>query len=136
MILFCAWSGFCRRHLLIEGEIALLGEVSALWQHSIIQQLRSGRRWLKSQRVPDLEGLRERMLAIEIEFERVEQMQLEAAFENFYHSQSSDDETSLVRKNLDIYARACSIDLIQNEDLTESIIVGCEAIQESHVQQE
>ena len=130
MILLCAWSGFCRRYLLSEREIALLSEVSVLWQHSMIQQLRSGRRWLKSQKMRGAEALRERLLAIEVEAERLEQVQLEEAFENIRTAGcDSGKEISLVRKNLELYSRAFAVDTFQNEILIESIIIGCEGVQ-------
>lgn len=82
LILFALWCGARGRDLDVESLGQVEASVSA-WRHAVVEPVRSARRALKLPPeppfdVPAAEALYERMLALEIESERLQLLAMEA----------------------------------------------------------
>ena len=80
LVLFCCWIGASGRGPLASDDFARLSEAVSVWQRDVVAPMRGVRRRLK-QPPQALAGtaarsLRERVQALEIEAERIEQMAL------------------------------------------------------------
>ena len=75
LLLFCCWAG-ARGHELTKGRLNRLQEGVADWQQEVVQPLRRVRRRLKAEASDAAQDLRARLLDLEIESERLEQLRL------------------------------------------------------------
>lgn len=75
LLLFCCWAGRAG-HRLTAAELERLLGASADWQGEVVRPLRAARRWLKAEGGPAEGALRERIKALELEAERIEQDRL------------------------------------------------------------
>ncbi len=78
LLLYCCWAGACGR-VLSDAEVERLVAAVKPWRSAAVEPLRSLRRWLKDAEGarPDLAAsFRERVKALELEAERIEQQTL------------------------------------------------------------
>lgn len=78
LLFYCLWAG-ARGRPLSRAELKSLTAVVARWREEVILPLRSVRRNLKRELDDDAQDLRGRVLDLEIEAERLEQVRLLAA---------------------------------------------------------
>ena len=86
LLLALAWTGASGRGAVLMADLAILDRAGAPLRHSVVEPLRAARRWLKPVVAgrdggADLEGLRTRIKAVELEAERLVQARLEAMLE-------------------------------------------------------
>jgi uncharacterized protein (TIGR02444 family) len=72
LLLFCCWTGARGQALGPEGLARAL-EAAGPWQEGVVKPLRRARRWLKGRDGADVQALRARIKADELEAERLEQ---------------------------------------------------------------
>lgn len=73
LLLFCCWSG-SRGRSLADGELLAARRTVAPWRDNVIEPLRRARRFLKNRPVHEGVGdMRQRVLALELEAEQIEQ---------------------------------------------------------------
>lgn len=79
VLLFCCWAGH-RGHRLSAEQLGRLLDASRPWQRDIVEPLRQVRRQLKPQagESKEIEALRGRVKALELESERIAQAQLQS----------------------------------------------------------
>ena len=75
LLLFCCWAG-ARGHELSPAKLKRLAQGVAGWNAEVVQPLRAVRRRLKPEPSPEVQDLRGRLLQLEIECERQEQVRL------------------------------------------------------------
>jgi uncharacterized protein (TIGR02444 family) len=75
LLLFCCWAG-AQGHQLTTAKLKRLQQGVAGWQQEVVQPLRRVRRRLKGEPGDDAQDLRARILELEIESERQEQLRL------------------------------------------------------------
>lgn len=110
LVLFCLWHGI--RHGVMDARLcaAAVG-FAGQWGGHVVGPLRAARRWMKGRQVPDLveaalrDGLREKIKALELESERLQQQQLQAMAAGFA-AQPAHSPTQAALANLDCYLLA------------------------------
>ncbi len=75
LLLFCCWAG-ARGQKLTKTQLKRLVKSVAGWQQGVVLPLRAARRHLKGERDDDAQDLRAKLLQLEIEAERQEQLRL------------------------------------------------------------
>ena len=75
LLLFCCWAG-AQGHQLTTAKLKRLQQGVASWQEDVVQPLRRVRRRLKGEPGDDAQDLRARIIELEIESERQEQLRL------------------------------------------------------------
>jgi uncharacterized protein (TIGR02444 family) len=78
ILLFCCWAG-ARGEALGPAALARLLEAAGPWQEQVVKPLRAARRWLKGRPGAEVQALRARIEADELEAERLEQALLAEA---------------------------------------------------------
>jgi uncharacterized protein (TIGR02444 family) len=106
ILLFCCWAG-ARGHALTKGKIKRLQEGVADWQQEVVRPLRRVRRRLKSEPSDSAQDLRARLLDLEIESERLEQLRLV----DLVPLDSEHPEPRMAGENLRLYLTQRKIDL-------------------------
>jgi uncharacterized protein (TIGR02444 family) len=106
LLLFCAWLAVARRVLLSDRDIATMNAHVERWRETAVRPLRAARRGIKA--LPqavlgEVEQLRKRIAAIELEAEQIEQAML---FEQF-RELGQPDHAEAVRTILEANLRAC-----------------------------
>jgi uncharacterized protein (TIGR02444 family) len=111
LLLYCCWSG-ARGVRLSAAELALLIDAVRAWQTEVVRRLRAVRRFLKaggSGAPPDqAEALRQRVAAVELDAEHMEQLLLAAAIDP-PDGRDGAGTAEVAARNLAAYARAVGL---------------------------
>ena len=102
LLLFCAWIG-TRAIVLNRGETEEASRLVAEWNHLIVRPLRSVRRNLKASHAADISSFRERVKAMEIEAEQIEQAILFAYAQRFRSTGANTSCADAIAHNVNQY---------------------------------
>jgi len=131
LLLYCCWIAACGRGVLSADELAAAAALSAPWHDRIVKGLRAVRQELKGGFPPApgalAAALRDRIIVIETDGERVEQIMLCAALPDAPEvSDSADRYPAEAAANLLLYLRyrGAAVDDADREDLM-AILAAC-----------
>ena len=108
LLLFCAWLGAARRVALTQSDIERAWHIVQPWHEQAVRPLRSVRRRLKAFSGHEYEAFRNRVKAIELEAEQVEQATLFAHALESWPQAADGDARQIVPENLRIFLRSRS----------------------------
>jgi uncharacterized protein (TIGR02444 family) len=102
LLLFCAWTG-TRAIILSVAEIEEASRLAAEWNGIVVRPLRSVRRNLKASHAADMGQFRERVKAMEIEAEQIEQAILFAYAQRFRSTGANTSCGDAIAQNVNRY---------------------------------
>jgi uncharacterized protein (TIGR02444 family) len=105
-LLFCAWIGQARKIELTPKEIEALDAAVESWHEGVVRPIRSVRRYMKGMPEGEINALRSRVKAIELDAEQIEQAMLFAYAEQRWAIGANAGLPSVVRSNLENFLRA------------------------------
>jgi uncharacterized protein (TIGR02444 family) len=108
MLLFCAWLGASRNVILSAEQLGLFEDVARRWQEGVVKSLRHAREAVKEAsdiRQAEIGALREQVLAVELEAERIEQALLYRAALNVAGSVSESADAA-IRQNVKMFLQS------------------------------
>lgn len=103
LLLFVAWLGQKRRIALSESDIARVEGIVQPWHLQAVRPLRAIRRDLKAFPTADRELFRNRVKALEIEAEQIEQALLFSAGTRLFPADGANAPTDAAKRNMDLY---------------------------------
>ena len=114
-LLFCAWIGSEFSLLMGADDIAALRAANPQWHDPVVRPLRGVRSYIKTMAGDDevLQGLRQKVKALELQAEQIEQAQLFAAKDSFVKHAATADRTAAIHGNIAAYLGALAADLEQ-----------------------
>jgi len=107
VLLFCAWLG-TRGIVLRKEDIAAASETVEAWSKNVVRPLRGVRQRMKGLYNNEFADLRERVKALELEAEQVEQAILFAQTKKIQGSGAGVDRRKAIGQNVDQYLRTAS----------------------------
>lgn len=105
LLLFCCWAG-ARGQKLTKAKLKRLDKAVAGWRQDVVGPLRSARRHLKRERDDDAQDLRAKIMELEIEAERQEQIRLAGLLP----LPAGEPEPRLAAANLLAYIATCGLE--------------------------
>jgi uncharacterized protein (TIGR02444 family) len=105
VLLFCAWLG-ARGIVLRKEDIAAASETIEAWSQNVVRPLRGVRQRMKGLYNNEFSDLRERVKALELEAEQVEQAILFAHAKKIHGAEA--DRGKAISQNVDQYLRTAS----------------------------
>lgn len=108
VLLFCGWVGWSKRVRLEAVDLTGIEAVVTDWHRSTVKPLRSVRQYLKGSGAGGASELRDRVKAVELEAERVEQALLFSYAERQWPHGGSEEAGSCISSNMQMLVRAHS----------------------------
>jgi uncharacterized protein (TIGR02444 family) len=106
VLLFCAWLGWRRGVTLSDDDIQAVGEAVNTWHRSVVVPLRSVRQFTRGMPDVDIVALRRRIIADELEAERIEQTMLFAYAEAHWPVDTNRRSLAAAQANLTAFVRS------------------------------
>ena len=112
-LLFCAWVGSAFSLQMDPADIAALRAANPQWHDPVVRPLRGVRSYIKTMAGDDdiLQALRQKVKALELHAEQIEQARLFAARDSFTRHATKADRTAAIRGNVAAYLEALTADL-------------------------
>lgn len=101
LLLFCAWLG-TRAIVMSNKDIESASESVLAWHERVVEPMRGARRWIKSLESDELGVFRERVKALELDAERIEQATLFAHAKQI-RGQAAADRREAITRNVGQY---------------------------------
>jgi uncharacterized protein (TIGR02444 family) len=132
LLLFCCWLGGKRR-ILADNEFLVLIEKVAPFRNQLIRPLREARRFVKKiEGISNSEDLKNKILVVELEAERTEQIILLKtlnAFDLLYPSHDYNEAESTML-NFQSYLAAATVQATEDANVALTKIIGTIFLQE------
>ncbi len=119
LLLFCCWAGVCGQTL-NAAKLRKLEEAVESWSREVVNPLRAVRRRLKTEPDDAAQDLRAKVLQLEIEAERLEQVRLLAALP----LAAGDPEPRLAGANLRAYVLSRKVEATESEIAELATLLG------------
>lgn len=103
LLLFFTWLGASRRKSLSASEVEQVRGRVAHWHATVVRPLRAVRRDLKEARADSSQALRDRVKALELEAEQIEQAMLFEFASETWPAPGDDDPRDAACRNLRLY---------------------------------
>jgi len=112
VLLFCAWIGSEFSLLLGAGDVAALRAANPQWHDPVVRPLRGVRSYIKTMAGEDeiLQALRQKVKALELQAEQIEQARLFAAKDSFVRHADTAERAAAIRGNVAAYLGALAAD--------------------------
>jgi len=108
LLLFCAWLG-TQGVILSRDDIAASVETIEAWSENVVRPLRGVRQRMKGLYRNEFADLRERVKALELEAEQVEQAILFAHAKKIHGAGAGADRRKAIGQNVDQYLKTVSV---------------------------
>lgn len=106
VLLFCGWVGWSKKMRLEADDLKGIEAVVTDWHRNAVKPLRSVRQYLKGSDAGGESELRERVKALELEAERVEQVLLFSYAERRWPRDGSEEPRACFSSNMQMLVRA------------------------------
>jgi uncharacterized protein (TIGR02444 family) len=124
LLLFCCWRA-SEGYSLSQRDARAIVDATRPWRENVVEPLRSARRWLKNvDRPSGTESLRQRILELELDGERLEQSLITLTAMDMANTRA-DVGAELAAANLDSYRRVARVPATAEViDLLSSFVVS------------
>ena len=119
LLLYCCWAGV-RGQTLNASKLRKLEDAIESWSREVVHPLRAVRRRLKTERDDEAQDLRAKVLQLEIEAERLEQVRLLSALP----LAAGDPEPRLAGANLRAYVVSRKVEASESEIAELATLLG------------